>query len=308
MFSYVIIYILLYMKNNNNSHCYTFEKREYKNGFLDSFVDATYILTMENSKRKDHYENQLKEFIPTKTIYIVHNKGYKKCSKILPEEIPPYDISDAHLNAMNHSFENNYNNILILEDDFIFNKKIKDNKIINEIKYVFDKKSEPFYFNLGPFPVLFSPTYNLNIYNGIYTTVAQSIIYNKNIIFEILNDKNIHNFLHFDLYLTHNYKYYFYKIPLSYQTFPDTDNKKYWGRHDGTENYIIKFIKYAINILNINIDPELGWSRMYYIVFFLNYLLYIIIFLLIFFLIFFVLYNASKYNNNIIIKKKRPKI
>jgi hypothetical protein len=263
---------------------------------------------MENSKRKDQYENQLKEFIPTKTIYIVHNKGYKKCSKILPEEIPPYDISDAYLNAMNHSFENNYNNILILEDDFIFNKKIKDNKIINEIKYIFDKKSEPFFFNLGPIPLLFSPTYNLNIYNGIHTLTTQSVIYNKNIIFEILNDKNIHNFLQYDQYLASNYKHYFYKIPLSYQTFPNTDNKKYWGRHDGTETFIMKFNKYATDILNINIDPELGWHRIYYIVFFLNYLLYIIIFLLIFFLIFFVLYNASKYNNNIIIKKKRPKI
>ncbi len=123
-----------------NSHCYTFEKREYNNGFLDSFVDATYILTMENSKRKDNYENQLKEFIPTKTIYIVHNKGYKKCNKILPKEIPPCDLIDANLNAMNHTLKNNYNNILILEDDFIFNKKIKDPNIINEIKYFFNKK------------------------------------------------------------------------------------------------------------------------------------------------------------------------
>ena len=120
-----------------NSQCYIFEKRQYSNGFLDSFVDATYILTMENSKRKDDYENQLKEFIPTKTIYIVHNKGYKKCDKILYKNTPNYDLIDANLNAMNHSLKNNYNNILILEDDFIFNKEIKNNKIINEIKHLF---------------------------------------------------------------------------------------------------------------------------------------------------------------------------
>jgi len=40
-----------------NSDCYTFEKRQYNNGFFDSFVNTTYILTMENSKRKDDYEN-----------------------------------------------------------------------------------------------------------------------------------------------------------------------------------------------------------------------------------------------------------
>jgi len=148
-----------------NSHCYTFEKREYNNGFLDSFVDATYILTMENSKRKDNYENQLKEFIPTKTIYIVHNKGYKKCNKTLTKEIPPYDLIDAYLNTMNHSLENNYNNILILEDDFIFNKKIKDNKIINDIKYLFDNNvNKSFYFSLGLQPTLFIPFSISNIY------------------------------------------------------------------------------------------------------------------------------------------------
>ena len=286
-----------------NSQCYIFEKRKYSNGFLDSFVDATYILTMENSKRKDDYENQLKEFIPTKTIYIVHNKGYKKCDKILYKNTPNYDLIDANLNAMNHSLKNNYNNILILEDDFIFNKEIKNNKIINEIKHLFyNNINETFYFNLGPFPILFYPSINNNIYRGIYNPMAQSIIYNKNIIFKITNDKNINNYHQIDEYLTRNYKNYFYKIPLSYQTFPETDNKKYWGGNN-TESiyniYLIKIINYVHYLLEINSNPIVGWNRSYNILFFINYLLFIIIILFIVFITNYIIIFLKIKNKNI---------
>jgi hypothetical protein len=271
-----------------NSNCYTFEKRQYNNGFLDSFVDATYILTMENSKRKDDYENQLKEYIPTKTIYIIHNKGYKKCNKKLFKQTPNYDLLDAYLNAMNHSIKNNYNNILILEDDFIFNKKIKDNKIINDIKYLFDNNvNKSFYFNLGPFPVLFYPSINSNIYRGIYSTLTHGVIYNKNIIFKIINDSNMNDYHQIDEYLTANYKNYFYKIPLSYQTFPETDNKKYWGGDNAGSIYniyLIKIINFLHDILETNINPKLGFNRIYNILFFINYFLYIIIILFIVFI------------------------
>jgi hypothetical protein len=277
-----------------NSNCYIFEKRQYNNGFLDSFVDATYILTMEDSNRKDNYEIQLKEFIPTKIVYIVYNKGYKKCNKELFKQTSNYDIIDANLNIMNHSLKNNYNNILILEDDFIFNKDIKDNKIINEIKYLFyNNINDTFYFNLGPFPILFYPSLNTNIYRGIHNPASQSIIYNKNIIFKITNDKNINNYYHIDQYLTKNYKNYFYKIPLSYQTIPETENKKYWAGNNAQsiyDIYFIKMINYFIYLLEINSNPKLGWNRLYNILFFINYLLFIIIILFIVFIIYYIIY------------------
>ena len=273
-----------------NSNCYIFEKREYKNGFLDSFVDATYILTLEGSKRKDDYENQLKEYIPTKILYIVHNKGYKKCNKDLYKQIPPYDLVDAHLTAMNHSLENNYNNILILEDDFIFDKQIKNKKIINEIETLFNKKNSnnSFFFNLGAVPFIFNIIPNSNIYKGIYALTSHSIIYNKNILIKIMNDKN-KKYHYMDHYIAINYSNYFYKFPLCYQTFPNTDNNKYWGEFRFILNYFIKFLK-------INIDVELGWTNLYSFLFFINYLLFIIIILFIFLIIYFI-FNVLKIKN-----------
>jgi hypothetical protein len=63
---------------------------------------------------------QLNEYQPTNTVYILFNKGYKKCKKQDFITNPPYDLVDANLNIFKHAKENNYDNILILEDDFIF--------------------------------------------------------------------------------------------------------------------------------------------------------------------------------------------
>ena len=132
--------------------------------------------------------------------------------------------------------------------------------------------------------------------------MAQSIIYNKNIIFKITNDKNINNYHQIDEYLTRNYKNYFYKIPLSYQTFPETDNKKYWGGNN-TESiyniYLIKIINYVHYLLEINSNPKVGWNRSYNILFFINYLLFIIIILFIVFITYYIIIFLKIKNKNI---------
>ena len=166
-----------------NHNCYKFEKRTYNSGFFDSFLDATYIITMTNSNRANNYEKQLREYIPTKYIYIVYNKGYKNCTKYLYKQESNYDLIDANLNIMNHSLNNNYNNILILEDDFIFNSYTITQETIEEIKnFFYNNENKDFYFNLGPVPFLYWVIPNKSIYKGIYTLCTQAIIYKKNII------------------------------------------------------------------------------------------------------------------------------
>ena len=118
-----------------NSHCYTYKLlHNKKNGFMDNFVDATYIITMEENGRSDNIEQQLSMYTPTSKIYIAYNKGYKNCNKVLPKQITYYDLTDAYINIFDHSLKNNYNNILILEDDFMFYSKIKNKLILNQIK------------------------------------------------------------------------------------------------------------------------------------------------------------------------------
>jgi hypothetical protein len=268
-----------------NSHCYIFEKKNYNLGILDDFVDATYIITMINSHRNNNIKEQLKKIIPTKIIYIVHNQGYKNCHKILPEQSSDYDLIDANLNVMNHSINNNYNNILILEDDFIFNDKFNDKNIIKEIENLFTKKdNDEFYFNLGPITYLFYPHifFFNNIYRGIIALCTQGIIYNKKIKESIIK-KNIN--IGYDIFLSLNYENYFYKIPLCYQTFPITENQNNWLNSLNC-NYCSKIIlfitQFIIKLLKLDIQPEPGFTIIYTTMFIIHYLiLFIFIYLII---------------------------
>lgn len=61
--------------------CYKFEKLEYKSGFLDDCVDATYIIHLEGNGRLPHIHEQLRKFQPSRTVYISVNSGFKKCEK-----------------------------------------------------------------------------------------------------------------------------------------------------------------------------------------------------------------------------------
>lgn len=285
-----------------NSKCYTFELLNYSNGFLDSFVDATYIITMEGSERRKNIDLQLKTFIPTKNIHIVNNKGYKKCEKKLFENKPPYDITDAYFNTINHSLNNNYNNILILEDDFIFSHKIKDKNIINEIKLFFEKnKRSIFYYNLGPIPFIFYPNLNFfdNTYSGIYTMGAQSIIYTKKIQIDIMKyiNKNIY---HWDHFLVNKYKNYFYKYPLCYQIFPPTENQKYWNEYKFMHNISTKIIQ----IFGLDNNPEPGFSNCYTLLFIINNTLPMFLIIIILILIYYIIKSLnSKKLSKIKIKK-----
>ena len=62
------------MDINHNKNCYNFKELNYNRGFLDSCVDATYIIHLENNGRLEHISNQLKEYHPTKN-------GYENISK-----------------------------------------------------------------------------------------------------------------------------------------------------------------------------------------------------------------------------------
>jgi sulfur transfer complex TusBCD TusB component (DsrH family) len=287
-----------------NSNCYNFEQYKYKKGIFDSFIDATYILTLVGSDRIENINKQLEYVIPTKNVFIVLNKGYKKCDKVLYKQNSVYDIVDANKNALEHSLKNNFNNILILEDDFIFSEKLKDKNIINDIKlFINNNKNKVFYYNLGTYPILFYPNINLfnNIYRGIYCPLAHANIYNKNCVNEIF--KNIKNIkLSWDEYLVENYINYFYKYPLIYQIFPETENKKLWFSKK-LKNSFFKYIDdLRIKILNLDKEPQPGFNIMYTFFFILNYSIWVLIIIIFIYIIYFILYyfvNNKIEENNI---------
>ena len=267
-----------------NEDCYKFELIKKKEGVFDNFVDVTYIITLEGSERIKNIHYQLLLYSPTKKIYIVHNKGYKKCKKDSYIDKPPLDLCDANLNILYHSKKNNFNNILILEDDFIFNNNINDINIINNIELFFYKnKDKKFVFNLGPIILLFYP--NLNIFNPIYKNISMNnshaIIYNKNsqndLLYKFNNKKNIELFIHWDNLLNKLYDSYFYRSPLCYAVYPETENSKYWSNN---------FCEYVRRLVNFYESPEPGFPIIYTFSIIISYLIFIIIPIIIIFCIF----------------------
>ena len=109
-----------------NSKCYRFEKIIFNDGLLSDEVNATYILHLENNGRYESIMEQLTEYHPTNIVYICYNKGYANCEKAKYIDASALDLVDANLHIFKHAKDHNYDNILVLEDDFIFDKQIKD--------------------------------------------------------------------------------------------------------------------------------------------------------------------------------------
>lgn len=274
------------------NECYTFKKYIYNNYIFKNTIDATYIINLENNKRLDHIMNQLSKYHPTKIIYICFNKGYKKCKKQSFINNPPSDLVDAFINVFKHAKSMNYNNILVLEDDFIFNKEIKNQEHINNINnFLINHNNKLFQYYLGCVPFLLIP-YNYNNYRNI-SLGTHSVIYSKKLRNKILkiNQKNICDWDYFNaIYFIKN-RYCYYK-PLCYQLFTQTENSNYWGKNIICEDimkYIFIITKYLFKILQMDKKTEPGFS--YFYIF--SKLLFIIIILSIISIVSIIMFNKK---------------
>ena len=80
-------------------------------------------------------------------IVIQWNKGYKNCKKDLNAQNTVQDIIDSNKTLLNDAIINDYKYILILEEDFIINKFILDEKIREEItEFIQEKNPKIFLF------------------------------------------------------------------------------------------------------------------------------------------------------------------
>ena len=83
--------------------CYRFEKRTFDKGFLDDAIDATFIIHLEGNGRLEHINYELTKYHPSKTVYILFNKGYKNCVKPTHVQNPPSDLVDAYMTIMKYA-------------------------------------------------------------------------------------------------------------------------------------------------------------------------------------------------------------
>jgi len=239
--------------------CYNFKKLEYKNATFADSVDATYILHLEGNGRLPDILDQLNKYQPTKIVYIVFNKGYKKCKKKLSKNEPPIDLIDAYYQVLKDSKTKNYRNILILEDDFMFNDRMNDPIITNDINtFINDKDNEEFMYMLGALPHLQMPYKNKH-YTLCISTGTHASIYSKKLRDNIIDNVPIDRISDWDLYTNLNCSRYIYEEPLCYQLFPDTENSKYWGGNLFGISPLRNYLKYY----ELDTKTEPGYSACY---------------------------------------------
>ena len=224
----------------SNKHSYRYEVITSENGLFNNYIDVAYIITMENSTRRNDYMEQINKYNPHSKIVIQHNKGFKKCTKQLYKQNTIHDLNDAYYHAFLHAKSNNYNNVLIFEDDFFFDNVKKED--VHEIG-MFIKNNNYHIYNLGP---IINIGINKTLYHkqNIIMTSAHGVIYNtiyfdyyiKN--YNKLRSDEPNDQLWNDISLI---KYSYYK-PICFQLFPITENCKNWSSY-WYASYLIKITK-----------------------------------------------------------------
>ena len=220
---------------------------------------------------------------PTKIVYILFNKGYKNCKKD-NIQFPAHDLVDAFLQIFKDAKYKNYENILILEDDFIFSEKIKYvSTIVNVCTFLNNHKNKNFQYLLGCIPFIKIPyTFDGNHFKSIVSLGTHACIYSKKNREEILKkeQKNINDWDIYNFYYSRRYTYY---EPLCYQLFPESDNSKNWGKSNYILYLLSNIIKTIFKLFKLDIQLEPGYSFFYI---FSKIILFIILFL-----IFFIIYK-----------------
>lgn len=242
--------------------CYDFKQVNFnnENNLLDDSVDATYVIHLENNGRYDSIIEQLKFFQPTKKVFILFNKGFKNCRKESHVNSSNTDLVDSYLQIFQHSIENGFGNILILEDDFFFDKKILKKRICNDINnFLLENRDSEFFYYLGCIPLI-QTKYSGNHQKIIVGGATHSIIYPRAIINKIIQMDRT-KIIDWDNY-SRNFTRYMFKKPLCYQLFPETENSKSWIKSSSlkVDIYFIQFLLKKLN-LDKNVD---GYSTLYY--------------------------------------------
>jgi len=265
----------------NRASCYRFEKIEYADGLLSKCVDATYVIHLEGNGRLEAVKKQLAEYHTTNLVYIVLNKGYKKCEK--PEYVKnsARDLVDANLQIFKHAEQQGYGNILVLEDDVIFSEKIKEQRHRDNIcKFLKNTENSISPYCLGCAPNIIFPV-DLNNYAGVMGGM-HCVIFNKNTRQKILpiNPEKIKEWDGY-FYTAYPYYQYMYYLPLCYQLWPETENSKNWGAEYGILQVCVKLMTRLHKLLKLDKQVEPGYTilyifaKMFGLLFFLAVILFI---------------------------------
>ena len=272
--------------------CYKMIKLKLKKpniGLFDKYIDMCYILTMEDSSRTLQYIDQIKKYKIASNIIIQINKGYKKCNKKLYKQSSNHDLNDSYYNVYKHAKHNNYKHILVLEDDFIFDKMILTDEGAKAIESIGLFITNNIYdvYTIGP-TIHISYPVSLKHHKCMLLTTSHSVIYSKHYINYFIDnyEKNLIT-QSFDEYWNklEIIKYKYYK-PFCYQLFYKTENSSSWP--------FSKFALYMSTILGLDRKPQPGF--MITNIFF-NILSFIIFIIIVICIVLYYYYFLKKINN-----------
>ena len=271
-----------------NNGYYLHQLNTYE-GIFDQCIDCVYIITMEKSTdRHNNIEKQLLKSNLHKNTKILFNQGYKQNSKYLNRinsendfkiENSSHDLFHANLFIHKDAKNNYYENILILEDDFIITNDLSNPEHIKNIsEKISSEKKNILILYLGLIPFYSTNIQSSFFHKNILSLGNHAVIYNKNYTNNILNQN--HFIIDIDIYnqtlIKINLSRLFYFIPLIMQSFPESENKQNWGfiTPNNKLNEIINFfgkigLKYNIvypdfEKLGLNtFNPEEGFYTLY---------------------------------------------
>lgn len=247
----------LYGILNQNEHCYQFKYMKNTDGIFHNTIDATYVVHLKGNGRYESVMKQLNEYHLTNDVFILHNKGFKKCHKTGNIVYPADDLIDAFFQIFKHANEKKYENILILEDDFIFTNDIKNVTHINNItNFLIKRTNQSFIYYLGCLPYLSLPIFDgNNTYFPIFSVGTHSVIYSKKYRENLSNNYSKIIVKDWDVINNCSMNKYMYCQPLCYQLFSDTENRRNWIC--GYTNVKI------ITLVGVDKKIEPGYSRLY---------------------------------------------
>lgn len=253
-------------------------------------VDAVIILTMHSPTGRDRARRLMKlygEIISTlcPRAYFQINRGYKRCAKANVHS-PPDDLVHATLEAFRNM--EHFDNILLLEDDAIFEMKgLHLRAALRRVgHFILDrqKKGKPFNtYNLGAIAHALLPCgRNLNHRRIVgFMGAAQAVIWSRKARASVLRSIDIRSHVpgempanddrHFVPELdTHAFTY---KIPLVTQIFVPTNNSNHWrllGPHSERQQWKLylntalqKIVRWLISLVRLDRDTQPGWDIMY---------------------------------------------
>lgn len=293
----------------SNIDCYSLEIINFKNGIFDRSIDATYIIHLLNNGRYDSIKDQLYKIKLTKKNYILINKGYKNCTKILNEQKPYSDLVDCYLTIFENAKEKNYDNILILEDDFLLDNNLLNKNNINNINninnFLINNKNNNIVYSFGILPFIVIP-YDYYNYKVLFSSGTHSMVYtkkmrNNTLLMDRIKIKDWEIF-------THKYaNKIMYNTPLCYQLFTITENSSSWKDYYFYGINISKIwnnsIRNMYDYFHLDKDTK-SYLYFYFFSKFVGIFIIIIVVLLLYFLIYFlfkkeVLTNKKKNKRNI---------